>query len=57
MKTEKNYMEFIQSIRNQILQSRYAAVRLATGSNFYFILELGNNFRQNKGTKVGSQST
>ena len=29
MKIDKNYMEFIQSIKKQIVQSRYAAARLA----------------------------
>ena len=28
MKIDKNYMEFIQSIKKQIVQSRYAAARL-----------------------------
>ena len=29
MKIDKNYREFIQSIKKQIVQSRYAAARLA----------------------------
>jgi len=28
MKIDKNYVEFIQSIKKQIVQSRYAAARL-----------------------------
>lgn len=29
MKIDKTYMEFIQSVKKQIVQSRYAAARLA----------------------------
>jgi len=30
MKIDKNYLEFIQTIKKQIVQSRYAAALLAT---------------------------
>ena len=38
MKIDKNYMEFIQSMKKQIVQSRYAA---QTKSNSYCILIQG----------------
>ena len=41
MKIDKKYLEFIQTIKRQIVQSRYAAARLA-------YLSVATNFRNFK---------
>lgn len=39
MKTDKNYVEFVQNIEKQIVQSQHAAARLANKGNCFFILK------------------
>ena len=41
MKIDKNYMEFIQSIKTQIVQSRYAAARLANREQLLLYFRTG----------------
>ena len=41
MKIDKNYIKFIQSIKNQIVQSRYAAARLANRAQLLLYFNTG----------------
>lgn len=41
MKIDKNYVEFIQSIKRQTVQSRYAATRLANREQFLLYFRSG----------------
>ena len=41
MKIDKNYVEFIQSIKTQIVQSRYAAARLANREQLLLYFRTG----------------
>lgn len=41
MKIDKNYVEFIQSIKRQIVQSRYAAARLANKEQLFLYFTTG----------------
>jgi len=41
MKVDKNYMEFIQSIKRQIVESRYAAARLANREQLMLYFKTG----------------
>lgn len=41
MKIDKNYVEFIQSIKKQIVQSRYAAARLANREQLLLYFKTG----------------
>ena len=41
MKIDKNYVEFIQSIKKQIVQSRYAAARLVNREQITTIFQTG----------------
>ena len=41
MKIDKNYVEFIQSIKKQIVQSRYAAARLANREQLMLYFKTG----------------
>ncbi len=41
MKIDKNYLELIQSIKKQIVQSRYAAARLANREQLLLYFKTG----------------
>ncbi|MEO6231696.1 MAG: hypothetical protein ABJB11_24775 [Ferruginibacter sp.] len=41
MKIDKNYVEFIQSIKKQIVQSRYAAARFANREQLMLYFKTG----------------
>ena len=41
MKDDKNYLDFIQSIKKRIIQSRYAAARLANKEQLLLYLNTG----------------
>ena len=47
MKIDKKYLEFIQTIKRQIVQSRYAAARLANKEQLMY-LSVAINFRNFK---------
>ena len=56
MKIDKNYMEFIQSIKKQIVQSRYTAARLANRQQLLLYFSTGKMISDKiKAQKWGSK--
>ncbi len=56
MKIDKNYLEFIQSIKKQIVQSRYAAARLANREQLLLYFTTGKMISDKiKSQKWGSK--
>ena len=55
MKIDKNYLDFIQSIKTQIVQSRYAAVRLANQEQLLLYYKTGKMISEKLKLKNGEQ--
>src|SRR5665647_1091029 len=56
MKIDKNYVEFIQSIKRQIVQSRYVAARLANKEQLFLYFKTGKMISDKiKAQKWGSK--
>jgi predicted nuclease of restriction endonuclease-like (RecB) superfamily len=57
MKLDKNYAEFIQSLKSQIVKSRYVAARLANREQLFLYLKTGLMISENiKAQKWGAKA-